>query len=65
MESPGGKPRRVRERLNLTYRDGQRASREIATRRSNFRFPNLAEPRSRRPPFAEGAFRHTSWPASS
>jgi transcriptional regulator with XRE-family HTH domain len=35
MERPGEKLRRVRERLKLTYRDVERASREVATRRSN------------------------------
>jgi transcriptional regulator with XRE-family HTH domain len=39
MDGPGGKLRRVRERLKLTYRDVEQASREIGARRgrSDFR----------------------------
>src|SRR6516162_4613000 len=38
MDGTGGKLRRVRERLKLTYRDVERASRDIAARRGNSDF---------------------------
>jgi transcriptional regulator with XRE-family HTH domain len=38
MDYPGEKLRRARERLKLTYRDVERASREIAARRGNADF---------------------------
>src|SRR5215467_14316229 len=38
MEMPGGKLKRVRERLKLTYRDVEEASQQIARRRGNDEF---------------------------
>ena len=38
MERPGQKLKRVRERLNLTYRDVELASRQIAARRGSDNF---------------------------
>src|SRR5215831_8439719 len=38
MERPGEKLKRVREKLQLTYRDVERASQQIAARRSNDEF---------------------------
>ena len=38
MERPGQKLKRVRERLNLTYRDVEQASRQIAARRGSDSF---------------------------
>ena len=38
MERPGEKLKRVREKLNLTYRDVEQASRQIAARRGNDEF---------------------------
>ena len=38
MERPGEKLKRVRERLNLTYRDVEQASRLVAARRSSDEF---------------------------
>ena len=38
MERPGEKLKRVRERLNLTYRDVEQASRLVAARRCSDEF---------------------------
>jgi len=44
MDRPGEKLRRARERLKLTYRDVEYASREIAARRGSADFHSMAKP---------------------